>query len=225
MDQKKTVLIVDDHPLFREGLKAIIALDDNFQVVGEAGNGREGLKMCEELRPALVLVDLSLPDQNGIELTRKIRKLLPKTRIMVVTMHSKVDYITQAFKAGATGYIVKESTSTRLIQGLEAICKGEYFMDSSVSHKVVKKLFETQGRDVKITDAAYDTLTPREQEVMALFAEGISVKEIADKLFISPKTVENHRTNIMSKLDLHSVHELIRYAAKLGLIDVDLWKE
>jgi len=172
-----------------------------------------------------VLVDISLPDQSGIELTREIRNLLPETRILIVSMHSKIDYIAEAFQAGATGYVVKESASAGILKGLEAISKGDYFLDSSVSHQVVKKLMELPEREAKITDAAYGSLTPREQEVMRLLAEGLSRKEIAEKLFISPKTVENHRTSIMNKLGLHSAMELIRYAARLGLIDVDLWKE
>ena len=222
---KKTVLIVDDHPLFREGLKAIIERDSKFEVVGEAGRGREGLRMAKKLKPDLVLADISLPDQSGIQLTREIRSLLPDTRVMIVSMHSKIDYIAEAFQAGATGYVVKESASERLMNGLENVSKGQYFLDSSVSHEVVKKLMESPGKEAKITDGAYGTLTPREQEVMRLLAEGFSTKEAAEKLFISPKTIENHRNNIMHKLDLHSTVELIRYAAKLGVIDVDLWKE
>ena len=225
MNHKKSILIIDDHPLFREGLKAIIERDRKFEVVGEAGNGREGLRMVKKLKPDLVLVDISLPDQSGIQLTSEIRSLLPDTRVMIISMHSKIDYIAEAFQAGATGYVVKESASERLMNGLEYVSKGEYFLDSSVSHEVVKKLMGTPGKEARISDAAYGTLTPREQEVMRLLAEGLSAKEVGGKLFISPKTVENHRSNIMRKLDLHSTVELIRYAAKLGLIDVDLWKE
>ena len=225
MVKKKSILIIDDHPLFREGLKAIIGRDAHFDVVGEAGNGREGLRMAKKLEPDLVLVDISLPDQSGIQLTREIRTLLADTRVLIVSMHSKIDYIAEAFQAGATGYVVKESASERLIKGLEYVSRGEYFLDSSVSQQVVKRLMDSPAKDNKITDAAYGNLTPREQEVMRLLAEGLSRKEIGEKLFISPKTVENHRTNIMNKLDLHSTIELIRYAAKLGLIDVDLWKE
>ena len=225
MNHKKSILIIDDHPLFREGLKAIIEGVSRFEVVGEAGNGREGLRMVKKLKPDLVLMDISLPDQSGIQLTREIRSLLPDTRVMIISMHSKIDYIAEAFQAGATGYVVKESASERLMNGLEYVSKGEYFLDSSVSHEVVKKLMGTPGKEARISDAAYGTLTPREQEVMRLLAEGLSAKEVGGKLFISPKTVENHRSNIMSKLDLHSTVELIRYAAKLGLIDVDLWKE
>ena len=224
MVHKKTILIIDDHPLFREGLKAIIERDNRFEVVGEAGNGREGLRLAKELKPDLALVDMSLPDQSGIQLTRELKNASLKTRIMIITMHSKVDYIVKAFRAGATGYVVKESASERLLQGMDTVLKGEYFMDSSVSHKVVKKLMQFPEKGAKITDASYDTLTPREQEIMVLLAEGLSSIEIADKLFISPKTVDNHRSNIFRKLNLHSVIELIRYAARLGIIDVDLWK-
>jgi len=225
VNHKKSILIIDDHPLFREGLKAIIERDSKFEVVGEAGTGREGLRMVKKLKPDLVLVDISLPDQSGIELTREIRSLILDTRVMIVSMHSKIDYIAEAFQAGATGYVIKESASERLLHALEYVSRGEYFLDSSVSQEVVKKLMESPAREAKITNAAYGTLTPREQEIMRLLAEGLSAKQVAKKLFISPKTVENHRSNIMSKLGLHSTVELIRYAAKLGLIDVDLWKE
>ncbi len=165
-----------------------------------------------------------MPDKSGIQLTREIRSLLSNTRIMIVSMHSKMDYIYEAFQAGATGYMVKESASERLLQGLESVAKGDYFLDSSVSHAVVENLIKTPAKETRITDADYGTLTPREQEIMRLLAEGLSSKEVASKLFISPKTVENHRSNLMNKLDLHSTIELIRYASKLGLIDVDLWK-
>jgi len=215
--QKKTILIIDDHPLFREGLKAIIGRNHRFEVVG-------GLQKAKELKPDLALVDMSLPDQSGIQLTREIKNALPKTRIMIITMHSKVDYIVKAFQAGATGYVIKESTSERLLQGIDTVLKGEYFMDSSVSHRVVEKLMEFPEKEMKMTDASYDTLTRREQEIMVLLAQGLSNKQIAEKLFISPKTVENHRSNILRKLNIHSTIELVRYAARLGIIDVDLWK-
>ena len=140
MDERKTILIVDDHPLFREGLKSLISRNHRFEVVGEAGNGREGLRMAKKLKPDLVLMDISLPDRDGIELTRDIRGLLSETRIVIVSMHSRVNHITKAFQAGATGYVVKESAGDRLLQGLEAVSEGEYFLDSSLSHKVVKKL-------------------------------------------------------------------------------------
>lgn len=224
MVEKKTVLIVDDHPLFREGLKSLIGRHAGFEVVGEAENGKQGIKKAKKLRPDLVIMDLSLPDQSGIDVTRRIRSMLPETRIMILSMHSKIDYITKAFQAGAWGYVVKESASERLVDCLKTISKGDYFLDTSLSHKVVKNLMESGEKEAKITDAGYKTLTPREQQITRLLAEGLSSKDIADQLFISPKTVENHRSNIMNKLNLHSTMELVRFAAKLGIIDVDLWK-
>ncbi|VFQ47356.1 response regulator [Desulfoluna butyratoxydans] len=225
MSQTKHILIIDDHPLFREGLKTIVERDKRFKVVGEAGNGRQGLKMARQLKPDLSVVDISLPDINGVQVATEMRSYLPETKIMIVSMHSKIDYIAEAFQAGATGYVAKDSASDRLIQGIESVLKGEYFLDSSVSHQVVEKLMKFPVKDAKITDADYGSLTPREQEVMRLLAEGSTPKEIADKLCISPKTVENHRANIMKKLGIHSTMELVRYAARLGLIDVELWKE
>lgn len=225
MTKKTGILIIDDHPLFREGIKTIINRDGRFEVLDEAGSGREGVEKACQLKPDVVLVDISLPDETGMEVTRKIRKQLPATRIMILSMHSKIDYIVESFQAGATGYVVKESAADRLAQGLAAVAAGEYFLDSSISQEVVAKLMQTPMREAKVSDTGYGKLTSREQEIMRMLAEGASKSAIADQLCISVKTVENHRTNIMRKLNIHNAMELVRYAAKLGLIDVDLWKE
>jgi DNA-binding NarL/FixJ family response regulator len=222
---QKTILIIDDHPLFREGLKAIIGRTNSFSVGAEAGTAREGMKKVKTLKPDIVIVDLSLPDESGIQLIRDIKNFSADIRVLIVSMHSKIDYIAESFKAGATGYLVKESAAEGLIKGLESVAKGDYFLDSSLSRAVVETMINSPIKDARIKDDDYGSLTPREQEIMRMLAEGLSPKEIAEKLFISPKTVENHRASIMGKLGLHSTMELVRYAARLGLIDVELWKD
>jgi DNA-binding NarL/FixJ family response regulator len=225
MSQRTRIIIIDDHPLFREGLKSIISKETRYEVIGEAGTGSHGLQQIRDLKPDLALVDVSLPDQSGIELIREILHTSPQTVVLIVSMHSKIDYIVKAFQTGAMGYIVKESATDMLLKGMDQVLQGNYFMDTSVSHQVVKKLVGMPHKETAADNTGYDTLTPREQEVVILLAEGLSIKQIADRLFISSKTVENHRANIMRKLGLHSTIEVIRYAAKLGLIDIDLWKE
>ena len=223
--QKKRIIIIDDHPLFREGIKTILNRKPKYEVVGETGTGCEGLQMVKDLKPDLVLLDLSLPDMRGIELISDILKSAAKAGILIVSMHSKIDYIVKSFQYGAMGYIVKESAAETLLIAIEHIIKGDYYMDTSVSQKVVKKLATLPPKKSISVKPGYESLTPREQEVMAMLAEGMNAVQIADKLFISSKTAENHRSNIMRKLGLHSTIELVRYAAKIGLIDIDLWKE
>lgn len=224
--KKRTrIFVIDDHPLFREGLKTILGRDSAFEVAGEAGNARDGLKAVRKTKPNLVTVDLSLPDQNGIELTGDIGAYLPETPVMVISMHCKIDYIIQAIQAGARGYLLKESPADNLITAIETVLKGKYFLDTALSNEVAKRLRELPDVDEKTKDATYETLSPREQEIMLLLAEGFPRDVIAKRLYISPKTVENHTTKIFNKLSLHNRFELARYAAKLGVIDVDHWKD
>ncbi len=224
MTRDKTILIVDDHPVFREGLKNILARAQGYKVAGEAEDGRQALELARELKPDLVLLDLSLPDINGVLLIEDIRRLLPDTQVLVVSMHAKIDYLTAAFKAGARGYVVKESAVAKLLQALDHVARGEYFLDSSVSREVVHRLAAESGQGPQVADRDYDALTPREQEIFRLLAEGHSPKAIAGRCSISQKTVENHRANLMAKLNLHNTVELVRYAARLGLVDLDRWK-
>lgn len=225
MAAKKSVVIIDDHPVFREGVKALVGGHADYDIVAEAGDARQALEVVLKTRPDIAIVDLSLPDRSGLELIREIRGRLNDTRILVLSMHSKADYIAGAFQSGATGYVVKESASENLLAALDAVSRGDYFMDNAVAAQVVKKLMRNQPETSRtIPDSKYGTLTEREQEVLTLLAEGFGIKEIADKLFISQKTVENHRSKIYSKLDVHSSIELVRFAAKIGIIDVDLWK-
>lgn len=224
MARGKTVLLVDDHPLFRQGVRGFLDPIPSFEVIGEAGSAREALDLARKNPPDLAVIDISLPDRSGIELTRALRSLCPGLQVLIVSMHTHMDYIVEAFQAGARGYITKESSAERLVQGLKTVAGGEFYVDSTLSHRVVKLILETSGEETRITDEKYSSLTPREEEVLRLLVDGFSSSEIADTLYISPKTVENHRTNIMNKLGLHSILELVRYAVKIGLIDTDRWK-
>jgi len=219
---KKTIVIVDDHPMFREGLKGILARDKRYEIVGEAGLADDALSLAKGLEPDFMIVDISLPDRNGIELTREILRALPECRILIVSMHTKIYYITEALRIGALGYLVKESTSETLLEGLETISKGGYFLDPSLSDEITENLAGYSSGTAKMIDIAYKRLSKREQEVMRLVVEGFTTKEISEKLFISKKTVDHHRANIMNKLGIHRTVELIRYAARIGLIDLDV---
>jgi len=224
MGHLKRIFIVDDHPMFREGLKSIIAQNPRFEMAGEAGDGQSALQVLENLKPDVILMDISLPDTNGIDLIREIRRNLPAAQILIVSMHGRIDYITAAFQAGALGYIVKDASSGKILQALDLVSRGEYFLDTSIAREVVERLADSPRQESQISDRAYSSLSRREQEILRLLAEGRSSREVAEVLFISRKTVENHRTNIMAKLGLHSTMELLRYAARLGLIDLDRWK-
>lgn len=217
------IIIVDDHPLFREGLKTIITRDNKYTVTAEAGNGKEGIQLAKKLLPDIMLVDLSMPGKNGLQMIRELGNILPETIFIVISMHSETDYVVEAFQAGATGYLIKESAAGQLIKGLDTVASGDPFLDDALSQEVVFKLLE--GRHDKASDRndPYASLTAREQEVMRMLAEGLTSKAVAKKLYISQKTVENHRTNLMKKLGLSTAVELIRYAARLGLINFDTW--
>ncbi|MEJ2660436.1 MAG: response regulator transcription factor, partial [Desulfobacteraceae bacterium] len=159
MTAKLKIVIIDDHPLFREGIKTIIARDRRFEVVDEAGNGREGLEKAVNLKPDVAVVDISLPDTTGLEVARKIRLQCPHTRVMILSMHSKIDYIVEAFQAGATGYVVKESATERLVQALGSVAAGEYYLDSSISQEVVAKLMQSPVKEAKVSDSGYGKLS------------------------------------------------------------------
>ncbi len=226
MSRETGVLVVDDHPLFREGVKALVDRHPGHRVLAEAGTREEALRLALEIRPAVVLLDLSLPDGGGVDLIRELCAALPGVRVIVVSMHSGMEFMAESFRAGAVGYVVKESAGERLCQALDAAARGEQYLDSAISPKVIRGLMDYSGRKARPADASYAELTRREQQILRLLAEGQPPAEIAQTLFISRKTVENHRTNIMAKLGLRTSVELIRYAARLGLVEVERpWEE
>ena len=221
MQAPKRILIIDDHPLYRDGLRARLSTKPEFTVVGEAGTCAEGLRLVSSLTPDVVVLDISLPDGSGIELTREILAGRPETTVLIVSMHAKLDFIAAAFQAGASGYMSKESGGEGILQALETVLAGGQYLDGSLSPSVLRRLNDISSRKAKNLDASYGTLSLREQQVMRLLAEGLTPEEIAAKLFVSRKTVLNHRYAIMTKLGIKSPMAFVRHAARLGLIDID----
>lgn len=221
MAPKYKLLIIDDHPMFRDGLKTIVRLNPAYEIAGEAGTCAEGLALARSIRPDLVIVDISLPDGNGIDLARDILAQIPLAKVVMLSMHSKVDFIATAFQAGVSAYLAKESSREQLLQALDAVMAGRQYLDGSLSPRVVTELLSRPSEETRMADASYGKLSRREQQVLRLLAEGLAPAVIAERLFISRKTVENHRTNILTKLGIKSPVALVRYAARLGLIDLD----
>jgi two-component system response regulator NreC len=210
------VLLADDHRMLREGIRALLERQDDITVVGEASDGRETVRLAASLCPDLVVMDVSMPLLNGIEATRQIKRDCPKVRVLILTVHEQKDYVAQLLVAGADGYIIKRAAGEELIVAIRTVCQGQAFLHPSVTKVVVddyvKRLQEGDGAE------AYRILTQREREVLQLIAEGYTNREMADLLHISIKTVQNHRSKIMSKLDLHDRGELIKYAIQQGII-------
>lgn len=217
------MILVDDHPIFRNGLRRVLEESPNFSVLAEAGTANDCLRLAREINPDLIVLDISLPDRTGLDLMPELRAMLPKVKLLVVSMHRDSGHIMQAFQAGARGYVTKDSVPENLRGAVNDVMAGEVYLDPTVSKDVLSRFLEGE-RYEGITDVKYGILTQREKEVMRLMAEGCSGKAIADRLRISPKTVDVHRNNMMRKLCLDNTVDLIRYAARLNLIDLESWK-
>src|SRR5688572_1873108 len=210
------ILLADDHTVVRQGLRRVLEDRPDWEVVAEAGDGREAVRQAEEHKPDVAIIDVAMPLLNGIEATRQICKRSPSTRVLVLSMHSDEAYVHQLLKAGATGYLLKDSADVDLLQAVDAVSKGKSFFSPSIS-RVMLDDYVRQLADKGITDR-YESLSEREREVFQLIAEGKANKEIAALLSISPSTVETHRARIMEKLDLHSAAEIVLYAVRRGVI-------
>jgi two-component system response regulator NreC len=208
------ILIADDHTIFRSGLKLLLTAGSDFEVVGEAHSGSLAVQMTAELKPDIVLIDIAMPELNGIEATRQIKTRYPDINVLVLTMHRSDEYFFKALDAGASGYVLKGAETSELINALHAVARDEVFLYPSVARRLVEKYFE----QTPAARTGISKLTPREQEVLQLLAEGYSNQEIAEKLVISPSTVHTHRTNLMEKLNLSKRFELVRYARQHGFI-------
>ena len=213
---KKSVVIAEDYTILREGLRALISSNPNFNVVAEAKDGQEAIRLVEKFKPNLILTDLSMPRMNGMEAIREIRKRVPETKIVVLTVHETEEYILEALKAGADGYVLKDATHAELMVALNIVLGGKRYISPGVSEKVIDGYLK--GRKAIKPQTSWETLTNREREILKLIAEGYRSKEIAEYLYVSLKTVEKHRANLMEKLDLHNVQGLITFAIEKGLV-------
>lgn len=210
------IMIVDDHQILREGLRKLIDDHPRFEVVGEARNGRDAVRQARQLSPDLVIMDVAMADMNGIEATRQIRAQLPDTQVLGLSMHSDSRYVKQMLEAGALGYLLKENAFDEIITALDSVSQGRMYVSPEASGSLLQDM--ASGEPGRTDDSP---LTARERETLQLIAEGFSTAQIAERLFVSTKTVETHRKKIMDKLELYSVAELTKYAVRNGITSLD----
>jgi two-component system response regulator NreC len=215
------ILISDDHEIVRQGLKQLIDDQKDMAVVGEAQDGRETLAKVKSLRPDVLLLDISMPRLSGLETLCLIKETMPDLRIVVFSMHKKEAYVRQALATGALGYVLKASPRTEVLAAIRAAYRGEYFLSHEINASVINTYLET--RKASPPTSGYDLLSEREQQVFRLMVEGNTTRQIADLLFVSPKTVEKHRANLMKKLGVRDLVEMIKYAIKINIIDPEHW--
>lgn len=208
------ILVADDHNLVRAGLTALIARLPDIEIAGEAADGRQALRMVRDLLPDLVLMDIAMPGLNGLEAAERIHGIHPQTKIIILSMHANEEYVAQALKAGASGYLLKDAATAELEMALKSVSMGQFYLSPAISRQVVDNYLHGGPTGV-------DVLTPRQREILQLIAEGKSTRDIAETLHVSVKTVETHRAQLMDRLDIHDVAGLIRYALKKGLITAD----
>jgi len=216
MKSKHRIVLVEDHTILREGLRSLLREHDDFEVIGEAADGRTATRLILSQKPDLVLMDLSMPKMNGFEAIREIKRTEDGIKIIALTVHNTEEYILMTLQAGADGYVLKDVTHDELIMAIRQVLSGKQFLSPSVSGKVIAGYLEGKKNSAPLTQM--DTLTQREREVLKLIAEGYKNKDVADFLCISLKTVEKHRANLMRKLDLHNTSALTLYAVERGLV-------
>jgi two-component system, NarL family, response regulator NreC len=213
-----TIVLADDHPIVRQGMRGLLESEPGFVVVGEAGDGREAMELVERLQPDVAILDLMMPELNGLEVARRTLRLSPRTRVVILSMYSDEPHVLEALRAGAMAYVLKGTSTETLVYALREAMAGRRYLSPPLSDRAVEVYLAQIGMAERPTDR-YELLTAREREVLELVARGASYAEIADKLTISPRTAETHRTNLMRKLDLKTTADITLYAVQRGLID------
>jgi DNA-binding NarL/FixJ family response regulator len=216
MGEPRKIVVAEDHKILREGLISLLAGSDDIKVVGEAEDGLEAIRRVDQVHPDLVLLDLSMPRMDGLSAIKEIKTRSPNTKILALTIHESEDFILEAFKSGADGYCLKDASSSELLMAIKSVLSGKRYLSPGISDKVLEGYIE--GRKTLKTSSSWDTITQREREILKLVGEGYKNKEIADFLYISTKTVEKHRSNIMRKLDIHTASGLTALAIEKGLV-------
>lgn len=212
------LLLVDDHRLVRAGIRALLDEIEDFEVVGEAANGRQAVELAASLRPDVVLMDISMPELNGLEATARIVKAQPRARVLILSIHAEPEYVPQALRAGAVGFLLKDASTAELDLAIRSVARGGTYLSPAVSKSVVDEYLALSATELN----PLARLTPRQREVLQLVAEGHTTKSIAQRLGVSAKTVETHRTQLMHRLDIHDVAGLVRLAVRLGLVSTEL---
>lgn len=208
------VVLADDHSVVRAGIRAMLERISEIEILGEAGNGRDALALVEQHRPHLLLTDIGMPEMNGLELTARVTKESPAVRVIILSMHATEEYVWQALRAGAAGYLLKDTTSAELELAVTSVAEGKTYLTSSVSQQAVENYMQRLGNGT----SALDMLTPRQREILQLIAEGKTTKEVARVLGISVKTVETHRTQLMDRLQIYDIPSLVRFAMRMGIV-------
>jgi len=214
-----TILLVDDHPVLREGLRAILAAQTDLEVIGEASNGREAIRECRRLQPDVVVMDIAMPEINGIDAARTLREEGPQPRIVMLSMHAHTEYIFRSLQAGADGYVVKESAAAEVADAIRSAHQGRRFLSESIAEAVIDDYI--RRRDLPTEEDPLMRLSSREREVLQLIVEGRSTVEIAETAALSPKTIETYRSRLMRKLEITNLAELVKFAIKHGLTTVE----
>jgi DNA-binding NarL/FixJ family response regulator len=218
------ILLVDDHALVRAGFRSLLQSLPDCEVVAEAENGREALRLIAEHQPDIMLIDIAMPEMNGLQAVARTTKEFPHVRCIILSMHPNEEYVLQSLRVGAVGYLLKDATVAELELAVTSVARGETYLSPSVSKHVVAEYLRRLGTQDAMpgeSTSAYEQLTPRKREILQLIAEGNTTQEIANKLGLSVKTVEAHRTQLMNRLDIHDVAGLVRYAIRIGLIAPD----